>query len=782
MENKVASSQLVGLTAQEVETRLQANQSNQMPATEMKTNLQIISTNTFTFFNLIFLVLSLLLIWVKSYRDLTFLPVIVLNTVIAIIQEIRSKHVLEKISMMHVETCNVSRDGAEKQVPTENLVLGDLVHLKTGDQIPADAQLVQGHLQVNEALLTGEADEVAKKLNDDLLSGSFVVSGDAYVVLRKVGADSYISQLYVKAKRVKADEESAMIKSLNRLIKIIGMILVPLGLLLFSQSYFLNGNTLRASVVSMEAALIGMIPEGLYLLATVALALSAMRLAKKQVLLHSMKSIETLAHVNVLCVDKTGTITENNMTVSKMLVAKDAQEDAGMCRQILSNLAQNMARDNDTMAALQDYFGNSVTQKPIKTIPFSSAWKFSAAVFKSGVYVIGAPEMVLRGDFKQYEGEFGHYVREGYRVLVCGKYQANTLESPKLVESVSPLAFILIRNPVRKTAPKTFKYFEQQGVGIKVFSGDNPATVASVAQEANIAGAHNYVDASTLTPDEEEAALRENAVFGRVTPEQKQRFVSKLQQMGDTVAMTGDGVNDILAMKEADCSIAMATGNDATIHAAQMVLLDSDFSRLPQIVQAGRQVVNNIERSASLFLVKNIFSLAMALLALLFAVNYPLTPSNITLISLFTIGIPSFLLALEPNVQRIKGEFLSNVLRRALPGGMTDTVVVAVITFSGALFGLYKADITSAVILVMLAVGFRVLHVISRPVNRYRFLILCGCLVGVVVTIVFWGKLFGITTISWTALCFATILALMCDSILQHSAKVINWAFAKWQL
>lgn len=770
-----------GLTDKQVEQQARNGNDNIIENTESKTVWNIFIDNTFTFFNLIFLVLSLLLIVVQSYRDLTFLPVVILNTVISTVQEVKSKKVLDKLTMLNAEKTVAVRNGKRVEVLTQNLVKDDVVVLSTGNQIPADAEVLAGVAQVNESLLTGEADEITKKHGDELMSGSFVVNGELTARLTNVGAASYIAKLTAKAKAVNGSEASAMIKSLNKLIKIIGVILIPLGIALFSQSYFLNVNPLKTSIVTMEAALIGMIPEGLYLLATVALALSAVRLAKRQVLLHDMKSIETLARVSVLCVDKTGTITENKMAVQGYLKAQTTSEDTNKVNQLMSDFSHSLAGDNSTMVAMQEYFKNVSGEVAAQTVPFGSAWKFSGVTFNQDSYVLGAPEMVLRDEFSKYVTEFNEKTKQGYRVLVFGKYHGKLVDQ-NLTATVTPIAFVLLSNPIRKTAPETFKYFDAQGVNVKVISGDNPETVANVAQRANITGAQNYVDASKLTEKEYPEAVQKYTVFGRVTPEQKQKFVQALQHQGETVAMTGDGVNDILAMKKANCSVAMASGNEATMHVAQMVLLDSDFAKIPEVVSEGRQVVNNIERSASLFLVKNVFSLLMATFSLIFAFTYPLTPSQITLISLFTIGVPSFLLAFEPNEKRISGNFLSNVLRRSLPGGITDAITVGVIVTCGSLFGIKQSDISTAAVIILLAVGFLVLFHISTPLNNYRTWLLTGCILGAIVGATFFSKLFGITTISLIAISFAMVLVFTADSILMHSTKWINRLFERFNL
>lgn len=763
-----------GLTDEQVAERVHAQATNETIDPSFKTNKQIVLQNIFTYFNLIFIVLAVLLCLVSSYKNLTFLPVILANTGIAIYQEIRSKKILDNLSVLNAAKVTVVRNGVANKIDMEELVLDDVILLETGQQIPADGYVLDGKLQVNEALLTGEADEIVKEVDDYLMSGSFVVSGKAYVRLDKVGYDSYISQLTAKAKKMGGGEQSEMIASLNKLIKWIGIIIIPIGITLFSQSYFFNGNTIKESVVAMEAALIGMIPEGLYLLTTIALAMSAARLAKQRVLLHDMKSIETLARVNVLCVDKTGTITENQMSVQKLVIAKNeqAEQQATRIQELISDYAKAMANDNATMQAIKTYFNKPTDQEPLSILPFSSVQKFSSVTFADGVYVLGAPEMVLRERFETVKNEFNQYADQGYRVLVFGSYQGKLSEA-LLEAEVIPLAYLLIANPIRKEAPDTFAYFKEQGVAIKVISGDNPQTVSTVALQAGIANADQYIDVSQLAEEDYLSAVEKYTVFGRVKPEQKMQFVQLLKQK-NTVAMTGDGVNDILAMKEADCSIAMASGNEATIQAAQVALLDSDFSRMPEIVAEGRRVVNNIERSASLFLVKNIFSFLLSVFSVLFALTYPLEPSQITLISLFTIGLPSFLLALEENKNRIEGKFIVNVLEKAIPGGLTDMTVVGTLVVGGVILHLNKTDVSTASTMLLTAVGFLVLYKICHPLNQFRGRIILFCAAGILFSVVFLHKLFSISAISPVSILLLLILFFAADSIFRQYSRMIE--------
>lgn len=764
-----------GLTTAQVKERIEQGLTNLPVDTNFKSIPKIIKENTFTYFNLIFLIFTILLVLVQSYHNLTFLPVIVGNILIGIIQEIRSKKILDKLTVLNTTHATVVREGVETAIATKDLVLDDIVLFKAGDQVPADAQVIYGTVKANESLLTGESDEVPKANGDELMSGSFIVSGSCYGRLEKVGADSYISKLTNQAKAMSNEEQSKMIISLNKLVKWVGIFIIPIGITLFSQSYFFNGNSVQKSIVTMEGALIGMIPEGLYLLTTVALALSATRLAREKVLLHNMKSIETLARVNVLCVDKTGTITENEMSVERLVEAKSYHSDDKQKQDLaerVGDFAAAMSEDNATMAAIKSHFSKTSRRKALSFTTFSSVDKFSSVTFDDGTYILGAPEMVLRDQYAQYAGEITPFAETGSRVLVFGRYEG-VLTEKLLVNPVIPLGFVLLSNAIRANAKETFTYFSEQDVAIKVISGDNPLTVRHIAKEAGIENADKYVDARELTtPELIAAALKTNAVFGRVTPEQKKSFVEILKKEGNTVAMTGDGVNDILAMKEADCSIAMASGSDATAHAAQVVLLESDFSKMPQVVMEGRRVVNNIERSSSLFLVKNIFSLLMSLFAVIFSITYPLQPSQITLISLFTIGLPSFFLALEQNKQRIHGNFLLNILGKAIPGGVTDMLIVGALVICGTIFRLSPTDISTTATLLLIVVGFMVLYKISSPMNRFRQLIFFSSLAGMLVFSLFFSKLFSLTKISPTSILLLVILFFTAESIFRFLTKI----------
>ena len=764
-----------GLTNRQVQEHRDGGWSNLSVDPPAQTTKEIIHENVFTYFNLIFLVLAILLCLVGSFRNLTFLPVIIINTLIGIIQEIRSKNVLAKLNMLNAPHASVVREGKESVVDSEELVLDDIVLFKSGNQICADAVVVEGEVRVNEALLTGESDEIIKRCGEHLMSGSFVVAGQCHARLEAVGVDSYISKLTLEAKAMQKGEQSEMIRSLDKLVKCVGVALIPIGIVLFVQGFFFNGETFRNSITSMVAAVIGMIPEGLYLLASVALAVSAMRLAKKKVLLHDMKSIETLARVNVLCVDKTGTITENSMSVKKLVPTQlYDKETTPELEKLVGDFVKAMGSDNSTMEALKEYFKDGTGAVAVRTIPFTSATKYSGVVFEEKSYVLGAPEFVLREDYETYRLEIQTYAKRGYRVLVFGTYEG-TLEGTKLTEKVLPLGYILLANPIRKEAPETFAYFAEQGVEVKVISGDNPMTVSEVAKEAGIENAEEYIDATTLTTDEDvERAVAKYTVLGRVTPAQKRQFVQALKKQGKTVAMTGDGVNDVLALKDADCSVAMASGSDAAAQASQVVLLESDFSCMPSVVLEGRRVVNNIQRSATLFLVKNIFSFLLSLFSVVFMITYPLEPSQVSLISMFTIGVPAFFLALQPNKDLIKGHFLPNVILKALPAALTDVLAVGSLVVFGQIFAVGATDISTAATMLLAIVGFMILYRICQPFNVFRIVIWVGCVIGLLACSIFLPDLFAITGMSTKCIMLFVVFSIATEPVLRYLTMLVG--------
>ena len=737
--------EIKGLTDEQVDQRIKQNLTNVEVKPTSKSVTKIITSNVFTYFNLVFAIIAIILILVKSYRDLTFLPIIIANTVIGIVQELRAKHVIDKLKMLNAPYAKVIRNGKEIKINATSLVKDDVVIFNAGDQICADAVVIKGHVAVNESLLTGESDEIQKEAGSNLMSGSFVVSGKCYAKLTKVGEESYISKLTLEAKKLKTGEQSEMIRSLNSIVKIAGIIIIPIGLALFSQQFFLNHVPVKESVQSMVAAIIGMIPEGLFLLASITLAISAMKLAKNKVLIHDMKSIETLARVNVLCVDKTGTITENKMSVANIIKLNNYTENQEQLKLLIGDFVKAQKKDNITMETLKGYFTKNSKRKCKSVSGFSSELKYSGVEFEDEAYVLGAPEFVLKDLYENYKTQIEKYSKKGERVLVFCKYNGIP-DGKELKESIIPYGLITITNAIRKNAVQTFKYFEEQGVEIKVISGDNPVTVSEISSQAHIKNASKYIDASILETDEDiKKAVSEYTVFGRVTPKQKRKFVQALKEQGNTVAMTGDGVNDVLALKDADCSVAMASGSQAAVQASQLVLVESDFSKMPGVVKEGRRVVNNLERSGSLFLVKNIFSLWISILAILFGFKYPLLPSQISLISMFTIGIPAFLLSQAPNTDLIKGKFINNIIKKALPAGILDTLVIIIMVIVGRILGL-TGELVAALSTIGLAlVGLFIIYNVSKPINSYKIGVLVICAVGLTIGFTVLSDFFGIS-------------------------------------
>ena len=779
---------ITGLTDEEVRQRVEEGFTNRTDISTDKTTKEIVISNVFTYFNLIFLVITILLIMVGSFRNLTFLPIIIGNTVIGIVQEIRAKKTLEKMSLLNAPHADVIRNGSVKQISTEGLVKDDVILLTAGKQICADAVVISGNIQVNESLLTGEADEVEKTEGSTLMSGSFVVSGECYARLEKVGNESYISKLSLEAKSMGGKEQSEMIRSINLIVKWVGIVIIPIGLILFWQSHFVNGESITKSVTSTVAAIIGMIPEGLYLLTTVALALSTMKLARKKVLLHDMKSIETLARVDVLCVDKTGTITEPDMKLKEIFLCKNSGADGTQTALTLDELKSlildyaNASVDNNaTMLALKAYAADALTNNTsalhrtaVSQQAFSSSLKYGSVTFSDGTYLLGAPEFIMHEDFARIEEEIIPYADKGDRVLLFARYNGENVENG-INGSVTPLGFVALANPIRANAVKTFEYFKSQGVAIKVISGDNPRTVSRIAIQAGIESAESFVDAATLDIEDKIAdAVNKYTVFGRVTPKQKKQLVKALQAKGHTVAMTGDGVNDILAMKDADCSVAMASGSEAAAQAAQVVLLDSDFAHMPDVVYEGRRVVNNIQRSASLFLVKNIFSLLLSLFSVILMVTYPLEPAQVSLISMFTIGVPGFLLALEQNKDRIKGHFITNVMLKALPGGLTDVIAVGALVVCGEVFCISDASIGTIATLVLSVVGFMILFKISEPLNGMKYAVIIGNIAGLVFSGFFLKKLFALTDLSNICILLMIVFGFAAESLFRNLTLLVE--------
>ena len=756
-----------GLTSKEIEEKIKQGKTNKVKIKTNESILKIIRKNIFTYFNLIFLILTILLITAHSYRNLTFLIIITINVLIGIIQQIRSKITLDKLSLLDKNKYIVIRDGKEEEIDSDNLVEGDFIILEAGKQIPTDAEVVSGKIYVNESLLTGEQNEIEKNINSNLMSGSFVISGKAIVKLTNVGDESFSAKIMKESKKIK-ETKSEMISAIDNIVKFAGIIIIPIGILLFIGSYGVNGCSYEESVNSMVSALLGMIPEGLYLLTTVALALSSMRLAQNKILLHDMKSIESLARVDVLCVDKTGTITNNTMKVLDIFDKNgnsliDKKEDL----KILAKYINTIEDKNITIDAIKEQLYGISTEKlsNIEKENFNSKNKFSFIKIDENVtYKLGAPEILLN---KEYEELVNKRTKNGERLIAFAEVKN---------DETIPILFISLKNEIRKNAKEIFGFFDNRNVQIRVISGDNPITVSSIAKQAGIKGYEKYIDCRELKNYADiQKAVKKYIVFGRVNPEQKRQIIKALKEQGLKVAMTGDGVNDILAMKEADCSIAIGSGSDAARGTAQVVLLDSDFGKMRNIVYEGRKNINNITRSASLFTYKNIFSLLLSIYSIIFAMQYPLEPNQVSLGSAFTIGIPAFLLTFEENQKKQQnGNFMRKVFTNSLPAAITSFLaIVAMVKFSD-LFNVGVKEITTACSYLFFTGGFLILYKIIRPLNKYRTSVMFLCILGIILTINIMPNFFAIKEISERSAILVTLFAIAEFSVIRWVTLILD--------
>ena len=764
-----------GLTAQQVESRRQAGQSNRAPQSATRTVGQIVRDNICTYFNLVFLVLAVMLALVGSWLNMGFLGIVFCNTIIGIFQQLRAKKTVDELTLVSARRVRCLRDGTWGEQLSEELVKDDVVEFGAGDQIVADAVVLSGTAQANESLLTGEANPITKTAGDALRSGSYLMAGRCVARLTRVGADSYANRLTAAAQ---ADghkvAKGEMMRSLDKLIRAIGIVLIPVGAALLYKQHWMLALSMRSSVESTVAALIGMIPEGLYLLTSVALAVGMMRLAGRRVLTQDMNCIETLARVDVLCVDKTGTITEPTMQAGEPIPLADCPD----LNDVLCSCYAGDIPDNDTGRALQKAYGQGKPRWAVgQTIPFNTAYKYSAKTLQGwGMCVVGAPDVLAGARSAEFATQLTALLDTGCRVLLLARYDGTLAPGDKPdAARLQFLALLPLQNPIRANAPKTFAYFAKQGVQVKVISGDDPRAVSRVAAQAGIAGAENWVDAARLQNDRELAnAAAQATVFGRVTPEQKRKLVHALQAQHHTVAMTGAGVNDVLALKDADCGIAMASGAQAAAQVAQLVLLDSDFGALPAVVGEGRRVINNIQRSAALYLVKNIFSFLLSLFSVVFMMSYPLKPSQISLISMFTIGIPGFFLAFQPNKDVIKGHFLTNVVLKALPAGLTDVLAVAAMAVFGQTFGLGETDISTAGTMLLAIVGFMILFKICEPFNWLRGCVWVGSVIGLLGCSIFLPKLFAITGMSTKCIMLFVVFSIATEPLFRYLTKLVS--------
>lgn len=785
---------LTGLTDEQVNERIEQGKVNADENPNTRTYKQIVRENTLTFFNFLNLVLLILVLMVGSYKNAFFVGIIIINTLIGIAQEIRAKKTIDKLAILTAKKSIVIREGKKWTVPTEDLVLDDLVCLKTGDQVPADAKVLEGSVEVNESLLTGESDNLPKNVGDELFSGSFVTSGEACCQIIHVGKDNYAAQITSEAKEFKR-HNSELKNSLNAILKVISIIIVPLGALLFYKQYYVVGNTFKDSIVSMVAGVLGMIPEGLVLLTSVALTLGALVLANKKTLVQELYCIETLARVDTLCLDKTGTITEGTMCVERVEPWSEASEnkdtdeiptededepDLHEIENMMANLMYVLKDQNATIDALRKRFPAKASMTLEHIIPFSSDRKYSGAVFEdNGTYLMGAAQFLFPEGREDILDVCQNYAEEGLRVLVLA-HSTQMAEGTELPENLEPAALLLLTDVIREEAPDTLQFFDSQEVDLKVISGDDPVTVSAIAKRAGLKNAENYVDATTLETEEQlEEAVAKYSVFGRVTPQQKKEMVQALQKQGHTVAMTGDGVNDVLALKEADCSIAMAQGSDAAKNIANVVLLDSNFASMPHIVNQGRRVVNNIRTAASMFLIKTMFSVMLSLLTIFFGNAYPFEPIQMSLISACAVGIPTFLLAQENNYDKIDHTFLRHVFLNAFPAALTITSCVFAVML--VCQNVYHSNdmLSTACVLVTGWNYMAALKTVYAPLNTYRKVIIYGMQFIFFSAAVIFQKLLGLGSLDFGMIILVFILMTFAPLLIDVITSWIKGVYAK---
>jgi len=729
-----------GLTSAEVDERIKNGRVNGNPNPKTKSIKQIFAQNIFTFFNLINVILAVMVFMVGSPKNAMFALVIVCNTAIGIFQEIRAKKTIDKLTLISAPKAHVIRDGGETEIPTSDIVSDDLVIFRAGMQAAADCEVVLGECEVNESLITGESDPVYKNIGEKILSGSFIVSGEARAVVTALGTESFSSKITSGAKYIKKTQ-SKMMDAINLILKVISICIIPIMGILFYNSIFVSGQPLDRAVTSTVAAVIGMIPEGLVLLSSVVLAVSSIRLAQNKTLVQDLYCIETLARVDVLCLDKTGTITEGAMAVEEVKLLTDKSVD-----EPLTALMNTLNDQNPTFNAVKERWNGESGWTAEKALPFSSAKKWSGAEFKDkGCYIMGAGEFILKEKFSLIQNEVDSFSGDGRRIILVA-HSENPFNGKDLPENIVPLALIAITDKIRAEAPATLEFFKEQGVEIKVISGDNPKTVSAVAKKAGVKGAERYIDASTV--EDITSVIDDYTIFGRVTPDKKLDIVKALKAKGHTVGMTGDGVNDVLALKESDCSIAMQSGSEAARNVSNLVLLDSNFASMPKVVAEGRRSINNIERSASLFLSKTVYSFILALVFVFIQLPFLFEPIQMTLVNALCIGAPSFLLALQPNKDIIRGSFIGNVMQKAIPNGITVVLAMTAVLICSGAFGLNTAQMSSLATVVLAAISFMITARCCHPAKPWKIAMMTVLIGGFIFGTVFFGRFFDMTAFS----------------------------------
>lgn len=764
---RVKADPAIGLTVEQVVDRLNKGYVNKTNKTNNKTYLSIFINNIVTFFNILCIGIAICLIFAGSFKDLFFLVIMLANTSIGIIQEIKAKRTIDKLSLLTAPTTKVVRGGNEYEVTTEEVVVDDIVLFTNGKQIVADCVMIDGTVEVNESLLTGESVPIKKSKGDVLLAGSFISSGSCRARVDKIGDDCYIEELSRKAKTYKKPK-SELFRSLNSIIKAIGFIIIPIAVLMYLNNYAIF-NTYSSAVTKTAGAIIGMIPSGMFLLCSIALTVSVIRLAQRKALVQDLYCVEMLARVNILCLDKTGTITDGTMKVFNCV---EVQNKSGFTlKRIMGSFLSSMNDNNQTSQSLVNYFGYNKELKATQVLPFSSSRKLSAVTFdNAGTYILGAPEFVLP-NLKEgkHKDIIDQYAKDGYRVLVLA-YSSNPIIKGNLPTNRSLVAIIVLEDHIRDDAIETIKWFKENDVKIKIISGDNPLTVAEIAKRVGVDNTENFINLEGLSESQVISAANKYTVFGRVTPEQKATLVKAMKAQGNTVAMTGDGVNDILALKEADCAIAMASGSDAVRSVSHMVLLDSKFASMPQAVFEGRRVINNVQKSSALFFMKTIFTIIFSIFILAIGQAYPFSPLQLYMLEFFVIGIPSFFLALKPNKARVKGKFIYNLFKNALPGALTILLnVIAcygfVLLTQGSLDDIVLISSMSTIVLTF--TGVIMLLKLCQPFTPLTGILFTSMLAVIAGLTMFAPDFFEIASIGLTNMLFIIILILISGYVIK---------------
>ncbi len=787
---------VAGLTEEEVESRILSGDVNSDAGVKTKSVGEIVYSNLVTPFNILNTILGVMVLIFGSAKNALFLIVVVCNAAVGIIQELRAKRLVDRLSVISAPKATVIRDGEEKEIPVSELVRDDVMRLFPGKQVCSDCVILSGRVEMDESLLTGESDLISKTDGEILYSGSSVVSGSAIARVVSVGRENFASKITAHAKKYKKPSSQIM-DSVNKIIKTVGIAIIPVGIALFIRQYTISGGNLYHSVTATAAALVGMIPEGLVLLTSVVLAVGTIRLASKKALVQELYSIEMLARVDVICLDKTGTITEGRMKVEKVIPA--AEGDYEELTAALSVLSLGLQEKNATSEAVEKWIDKNRIPKTKEEItdrvPFSSVRKWSAVLSKRATYIMGAPDFIQAGLSESMPSEIRDELGKGNRVVAVA-VSPEKASADGLPENIRIIGFVVLSDVIREGAPQMLQYFKAQGVDIKIISGDDPVTVSRIAEKAGFENAGRYVDASSLVPDEEggafldegrgaketySEAIKKYTVFGRVTPAGKLGLIRALKDAGHTVAMTGDGVNDVMALRESDCSIAPASGSEAARNVSQIVLMNSDFNAVTDVVAEGRRSINNLQRSSSLFLTKTVFATLIAFFFIFIKAQYPFSPIQFTLVSALTIGAPSFILALQPNFERVKGNFLLNIIKKALPGALTDVVIVILISVVYSFTNgnvLSHEAITTLTTILIAYVGFMVLFKVCVPFDRLRVALFTVMVAAFVLAIGLFPGFFGLTAITGELLGRLIAPALVASGIYIGLVTLFSHAFS----